>query len=58
MFRRRFHERLTEDLDAIANTSKEDKLMILSMTSKVLRPTGKEEIRQWLKNIVRSSQLH
>jgi hypothetical protein len=44
--------RMREDIDAISNTAKEDKLMITGMTSKIPRPTGKDEIRKWLKDIV------
>jgi hypothetical protein len=44
--------RLIEDVDVIANISKDDKLSISGMTSKTPRPTGKEEIGKWLKNIV------
>ncbi len=49
MFRRCFHNslvmaRLWEYMDVIVNISKEDKLMISGMTSRGLRPIGKEEI--------------
>ena len=57
MFRRRFNDslvmaRLREDVDAISNISKEDKLVISGMTSKTPRPTGKDETGKWLKNLV------
>jgi hypothetical protein len=39
---------MIEDIDAILNTAKEDKLMILGMIRKIPRPTGKDKIRRWL----------
>ena len=57
MFNRRFHDslvmaRIREDVDAISNSSKEDKIVISGMTSKIPRPSGREDIRKWLKDLV------
>ena len=57
MFRRRFSDNLVaaglrEDVDTISNTNKVDKMLILGMTSKVPRPTGREEIKGWLKEMM------
>jgi hypothetical protein len=57
MFRRRFHDslvmaRIREDLDTISNAAKEDKLMMSGLSSKIPKPTGKDETRKWLKDIV------
>jgi hypothetical protein len=43
---------MREDVDTISNTNKVDKLMISGMTSKTLKPSGKEEAKKWLKDIV------
>jgi hypothetical protein len=56
IFRRRFHDslvmaRIRENLDTISNTNKEDKMVILGMSSKVPRPTEIDKIRKWLKEI-------
>ena len=57
MFRRRFQDslvmaRIREDVDFISNTNKEDKMMISGLTSKTPRPSGREEIKKWLKDMV------
>jgi hypothetical protein len=57
MFKRRFHDnlvmaRMQEDIDSISNTNKEDKMLITGLTSKTPKPTGAEDARKWLKDIV------
>ena len=57
MFRRRFHDnlimaRMREELDTMSNINKEDKMVISGLTSKVVKPSGREEARKWLKDIV------
>ena len=57
MFKRRFHDnlvmsRIREDVDTISNTNKEDRILISGMTSKVPRPSGREEIKGWLREMV------
>ena len=57
MFRRRFNDslvmaRIREDVDTMSNQNKEDKIMISGMISKIPRPSGKEDIKTWLKDIV------
>jgi hypothetical protein len=57
MFKRRFNNSLVmahmgEDIDAISNGNKEDKMIITGLASKTPKPTGAEEARKWLKNIV------
>ena len=57
MFKRRFNDslvmaRMREDIDAISNANKEEKMIITGLTSKTPKPTGAEEARKWLKSIV------
>ena len=57
MFKRRFHDnlvmaRMREDIDSISNTNKEDRMLITGLTSKTPKPTGAEDARKWLKDIV------
>ena len=57
MFRRRFHDslvmaRMREDVDTISNTNKEDKMVMSGLTTRVVKPSGRDEARVWLKNIV------
>ena len=57
LFQRRFHDnlvmaRMREDIDAMSNTNKEDKMIISGLTCRVPKPIGAEEARKWLKNIV------
>jgi hypothetical protein len=44
--------RLREDVDAISNANKEDKMIISGLSCKKPRPTGAEEAKKWLKDIV------
>jgi hypothetical protein len=44
--------RLREDVDCISNASKEDKMIISGLSSKIPKPVGNLEIRTWLKNMV------
>jgi hypothetical protein len=51
MFNRRFHgslvmARMREDVDVISNTNKEDKIVILGMSSNIPRPAGRDESRK------------
>ena len=57
IFKRRFNDnlvmaRLREDVDVISNEKKEDKMIITGLSSRVPRPMGTDEAKQWLKNIV------
>ena len=57
MFKRRFHDnlvmaRMREDIDSISNTNKEDRMLITGLSSKTPKPTGAEDARKWLKDIV------
>jgi hypothetical protein len=44
--------RIREDLDVISNTNKQDKILISGMSSKIPRPTGRDEVKRWLKDMV------
>ena len=44
--------RLREDMDAMSNGNKEDKMIITGLSSRIPRPTGAEEAKKWLKTIV------
>ena len=43
---------MREDIDSISNTNKEDRMLITGLTSKTPKPTGAEDARKWLKDIV------
>jgi hypothetical protein len=57
VFRSRFQDslvmaRLGEDLDTMANSNREDKMVISGLSSKTLKPAGRVEAALWLKEIV------
>ena len=39
-------------MDAMSNRNKEDKMIITGLSSRIPRPTGGDEAKKWLKNIV------
>ncbi len=48
---------MCEDIDMMSNMNKEDNMIESRLTTRVLKPSGAEERRMWLKNIV-SEFLH
>ncbi len=57
IFRRRFNDnlvmaRLREDVDVTSNINKEDKMILSGLSCKTPKPTGSDEAKKWLKDIV------
>ena len=44
--------RIREELDFIANSKKEDRIIIMGMTTEILKPKGEVEARVWIRKIV------
>ena len=47
--------RIREELDFIANTKKEDRIMITGMTTLAPKPTGQAEARMWIRGVVETA---
>ena len=49
--------RIREELDFIANTKKEDRIVISGMSTTVPKPANQVEVRQWIDEIVKSALM-